>query len=110
MIGGESAEGKVIGNKWICGLQPQTVSRLRLSIATSLAPPEIRSFSGFMIDEQWYARHAYRGHEWFWEPGDERIIYPLNRLTAMYERSVGHYQSDSQTTDSQIRRLYCTGG
>ncbi len=32
---------------------------------------------------------GYRGHEWFWEPGDENIIYPLNRLIAMYERSVG---------------------
>lgn len=32
---------------------------------------------------------GYRGHEWFWEPGDERLIYPLDRLVAMYERSVG---------------------
>jgi len=58
MIGGESAEGKVIGNKWICGFQPQAASRLRLSIAKSLAPPKIRSFSGFMIDKQWCAQHA----------------------------------------------------
>lgn len=32
---------------------------------------------------------GYRGHEWFWEPHDERLIYPLDRLVAMYERSVG---------------------
>ncbi len=48
----------MIGNKWICGFQPQAASRLRLSIAKSLAPPKIRSFSGFMIDKQWCAQHA----------------------------------------------------
>ena len=32
---------------------------------------------------------GYRGHEWFWEPDDERLVYPLNRLVAKYERSVG---------------------
>jgi len=55
MIGGEwvkLAEGKVIGHKWIYRLQPQTVSRLRLSITESLAPPKIRSFSCFMIGKQ----------------------------------------------------------
>lgn len=33
---------------------------------------------------------GYGGHEWFWEPGDERLIYPLERLVDMYCRSVGH--------------------
>ena len=32
---------------------------------------------------------GYRGHEWFWEPDDERKIYPLDRLLAMHEHSVG---------------------
>jgi alpha-L-fucosidase len=29
-------------------------------------------------------------HEWFWEPGDEAHIYPLNDLMNMYYNSVGH--------------------
>jgi alpha-L-fucosidase len=32
--------------------------------------------------------HAGR-HEWFWEPGDEKHIYPLEDLMDMYYRSVG---------------------
>lgn len=28
-------------------------------------------------------------HEWFWEPGDEKHIYPLEALMDMYYRSVG---------------------
>lgn len=28
-------------------------------------------------------------HEWFWEPGDEENIYPLNDLIDMYYKSVG---------------------
>jgi len=28
-------------------------------------------------------------HEWFWEPGDEKHIYPLTDLVDMYYRSVG---------------------
>lgn len=28
-------------------------------------------------------------HEWFWEPGDEKHIFPLDRLMDMYEKSVG---------------------
>lgn len=28
-------------------------------------------------------------HEWFWEPGDEKYIYPLADLTDMYYKSVG---------------------
>ena len=29
-------------------------------------------------------------HEWFWEPGDEQHIYPLEELMHMYYNSVGH--------------------
>lgn len=28
-------------------------------------------------------------HEWFWEPGDEKHIFPLANLMEMYEKSVG---------------------
>ncbi len=28
-------------------------------------------------------------HEWFWEPNDEKAIYPLNELIDMYFKSVG---------------------
>lgn len=33
---------------------------------------------------------GHGGHEWFWEPGDEHLIYPLDKLVDMYLRSVGH--------------------
>ncbi|QDH81548.1 alpha-L-fucosidase [Echinicola soli] len=34
---------------------------------------------------------GYNGrHEWFWEPGDEAHIYPLENLMEMYYNSVGH--------------------
>jgi alpha-L-fucosidase len=29
-------------------------------------------------------------HEWFWEPGDEEHIFPLENLMDMYYKSVGH--------------------
>lgn len=33
---------------------------------------------------------GYNGrHEWFWEPGDEAHIYPVEKLVDMYEKSVG---------------------
>lgn len=33
---------------------------------------------------------GYNGrHEWFWEPGDEDAVYPLENLMDMYEKSVG---------------------
>lgn len=33
---------------------------------------------------------GYNGrHEWFWEPGDEKHIYPLEDLVEMYYKSVG---------------------
>ena len=32
---------------------------------------------------------GHGGHEWFWEPGDERLVYPLEKLIDMYCRSVG---------------------
>ena len=34
---------------------------------------------------------GYNGrHEWFWEPGDEEHIFPLEELMHMYFNSVGH--------------------
>lgn len=37
---------------------------------------------------------GYNGrHEWFWEPGDETHIYPLEKLLHMYYNSVGHNSS-----------------
>jgi alpha-L-fucosidase len=30
------------------------------------------------------------GHEWFWEPDDEKHIFPLEKLMDMYYNSVGH--------------------
>ncbi|MHA7110303.1 alpha-L-fucosidase [Sunxiuqinia elliptica] len=30
------------------------------------------------------------GHDWFWEPNREQIIYPLDKLINMYYNSVGH--------------------
>ena len=37
---------------------------------------------------------GYNGrHEWFWEPGDEAHIYPLENLMNMYLGSVGHNSS-----------------
>jgi alpha-L-fucosidase len=34
---------------------------------------------------------GYNGrHEWFWEPGDEAHIFPLEKLMDMYYGSVGH--------------------
>ena len=30
------------------------------------------------------------GHEWFWEPDQDDLIYPVGDLVDMYERSVGH--------------------
>ncbi len=37
---------------------------------------------------------GYNGrHEWFWEPGDEEHIFPLENLMNMYCKSVGHNTS-----------------
>lgn len=33
---------------------------------------------------------GHGGHEWFWEPDDERLLHPLDKLVDMYCRSVGH--------------------
>ena len=34
---------------------------------------------------------GYNGrHEWFWEPGDEAHIFPVQKLVDMYDGSVGH--------------------
>lgn len=34
-------------------------------------------------------RGANGRHEWFWEPDDEKAVYPLNQLVDMYNKSVG---------------------
>lgn len=36
---------------------------------------------------------GFGGHDWFWEPGREEIIYPLDKLVNMYYNSVGHNSS-----------------
>ena len=37
---------------------------------------------------------GYKGrHEWFWEPGDEEHVFPLENLMGMYMESVGHNSS-----------------
>ena len=37
---------------------------------------------------------GYNGrHEWFWEPGDEAHIFPLDQLVDKYYKSVGHNTS-----------------
>jgi alpha-L-fucosidase len=37
---------------------------------------------------------GYNGrHEWFWEPGDEAHVFPLENLVNMYYNSVGHNTS-----------------
>lgn len=37
---------------------------------------------------------GYNGrHEWFWEPGDEEHVFPLENLMNMYYNSVGHNSS-----------------
>ncbi|MEX2564976.1 MAG: alpha-L-fucosidase, partial [Cyclobacteriaceae bacterium] len=33
---------------------------------------------------------GHGGHDWFWEPNREHIIYPLEKLVNMYYNSVGH--------------------
>ncbi|MEX2028770.1 MAG: alpha-L-fucosidase [Candidatus Curtissbacteria bacterium] len=33
---------------------------------------------------------GHGGHDWFWEPDREGIIYPLDKLVKMYYNSVGH--------------------
>jgi alpha-L-fucosidase len=36
---------------------------------------------------------GHGGHDWFWEPKREHIIYPLDMLVEMYYHSVGHNTS-----------------
>ena len=33
---------------------------------------------------------GHGGHDWFWEPNREHLIYPLDELMRMYYNSVGH--------------------
>ncbi|WP_296704603.1 alpha-L-fucosidase [Algoriphagus sp.] len=36
---------------------------------------------------------GFGGHDWFWEPERDGIIYPLDKLVNMYYNSVGHNSS-----------------
>lgn len=36
---------------------------------------------------------GYKGHDWFWEPGRDHLVYPLEQLVNMYYNSVGHNTS-----------------
>lgn len=45
--------------------------------------PEGKSWSPGMVDV------PLRNHDWFWGPGREHTIYPLNSLVKMYYESVG---------------------
>ncbi|HUX96542.1 MAG TPA: alpha-L-fucosidase [Bacteroidales bacterium] len=54
------------------------------------------------------------GHEWFWEPGDEKHIFPLENLMDMYYKSVGRNStliigltpdSDGLLPDPDVKRL-----
>lgn len=63
---------------------------------------------------------GYNGrHEWFWEPGDEQHIYPLENLIDMYYRSVGHNSTlilgltpdpEGLIPEPDVRRLKEFGG
>lgn len=33
---------------------------------------------------------GYKGHEWFWDKGDDHKVYPLQSLVEMYYQSIGH--------------------
>lgn len=62
---------------------------------------------------------GYNGrHEWFWEPGDEAHIYPLENLLHMYYNSVGHNSSlilgltpnaDGLMPEADVQRLAAFG-
>lgn len=61
---------------------------------------------------------GHGGHEWFWEPGDEGLIYPLDELVDMYCRSVGHNSTlilgitpdtDGLLPEADVRRLQALG-
>jgi alpha-L-fucosidase len=54
------------------------------------------------------------GHDWFWEPNREHIIYPLDKLVHMYYNSVGHNTSlilgvtpgpDGLMPEADVKRL-----
>ena len=57
---------------------------------------------------------GFGGHDWFWEPDREHIIYPLDKLVNMYYNSVGHNTSlilgvtpgpDGLMPESDVKRL-----
>lgn len=74
----------------------------RATGAGETAPPEIAANRFALLkhgdpDGGWWMPamsdaplRGFGGHEWFWEPGDERLLYPVEALVDMYCRSVGH--------------------
>lgn len=57
---------------------------------------------------------GYGGHDWFWEPGRDHLVFPLENLVNMYYNSVGHNSSlilgltpnaDGLIPDADARRL-----
>ncbi len=57
---------------------------------------------------------GYGSHEWFWEPGDEEHIFPVENLMNMYNNSVGHNTSlilgltpnaDGLMPEADVKRL-----
>ena len=58
---------------------------------------------------------GYNGrHEWFWEPGDEEHIFPMEHLMDIYEKSVGRNATlimgltpdpDGLMPESDVKRL-----
>jgi len=57
---------------------------------------------------------GHGGHDWFWEPNREGIIYPLENLVDMYYKSVGHNTTlilgvtpnpDGRIPESDVNRL-----
>ena len=52
--------------------------------------PEGKYFMHAMSDAP---LRGHGGHDWFWEPNREHIIYPLDKLVDMYYKSVGHNTS-----------------
>ena len=74
----------------------------RATGAGETAPEEIAADSFALLkhgdpDGRWWMPamsdaplRGFGGHEWFWEPGDERLLYPVEALVDMYCRSVGH--------------------
>ena len=86
---GGSESGTVAYPCWVTFAYPSTDSEL-YPINTNLlktGDPNGKFWMPAMSDAP---LRGYQGrHEWFWEPGDEEHIYPLDDLMNMYYKSVG---------------------